>query len=806
MFKSAALIGLITLICSFTTQASTVFIEPSADTVLLSSDTATNQGSTTTLSLNPQTDTERSLIKFDLSNLTLNPSDLQSATLEVSINYKSTDWSNRGNATELSLHRVTEEWEESGATWDCSTASCSVVWDGGSYNTSATDRVKIAKISSGTIQLDVTSDLVDMLVDNNEFGWLLKKSREDKNGSIVFSSKEGIAAPRLILTVTDGAPDIAPPNIVITAPNTSLVISDTPPVITVNFSDDQGISSANLYLDGLSINSDCTISTAFANCSLPDLGEGVHNLEVFVDDTAGKQSSDNLEFLYLKGGVSGAGFASKWHASPGIPAETLGKDSDLYLDIDTADVYQKQAGFWNWVLNIKGEPGIPGQDGLDGVDGIDGAKGDKGDKGDIGPGGPVGPGGLIGPEGPTGPTGPSGSGGKGGTGQPLLPGAVVFFTLAKCPSGYTQISSPLPGLIACKAGVPTAPSNLTALGGTEQIKLTWAAPADDGGSPITEYRIYRSIFANDGVAVVIATTNGLTTEYIDLTSVIGVKYFYRVTAVSTIDESEPTNEASAVAVIASTTIILAGDVVSYNFFEAIGSPTEVADYRLIVPTGVTIGSLSPNLPSLDSGNLPIGSTFTLINNGKIYGAGGNGGNGGFARIERCIAYVGNGSDGSKGGDAVVLRVKATIDNTNGTIFSGGGGGKGGFGYTIVGNATYIGGGGGGGGQGYVSGKGGTGGWAYYLGCKEGLPRDSIQSADGAEGTLSERGLARSTGGHGGLLGQPAMEMSYITLGSGSVKGVRGQAGAPGIAVAANGHLLIWQGGNNTTQVKGPIEP
>src|SRR5205807_1857669 len=38
---------------------------------------------------------------------------------------------------------------------------------------------------------------------------------------------------------------------------------------------------------------------------------------------------------------------------------------------------------------------------------------------------------------------------------------------------------------------PTAPTNLVATVGNAQAGLTWQAPASNGGSPTTTYRIYR---------------------------------------------------------------------------------------------------------------------------------------------------------------------------------------------------------------------------------------------------------------------------------------------------------------------------
>ena len=56
----------------------------------------------------------------------------------------------------------------------------------------------------------------------------------------------------------------------------------------------------------------------------------------------------------------------------GKPADTLGKDTDVYIDSKTGDLYQKENGSWTLVMNIKGEDGQDGHDGSDGSNGEDG--------------------------------------------------------------------------------------------------------------------------------------------------------------------------------------------------------------------------------------------------------------------------------------------------------------------------------------------------------------------------------------------------------------------------------------------------
>lgn len=44
---------------------------------------------------------------------------------------------------------------------------------------------------------------------------------------------------------------------------------------------------------------------------------------------------------------------------------------------------------------------------------------------------------------------------------------------------------------------PSAPQNLQASADDGQVTLSWSPPADDGGSPITKYKIYRGVTSVD---------------------------------------------------------------------------------------------------------------------------------------------------------------------------------------------------------------------------------------------------------------------------------------------------------------------
>jgi len=95
---------------------------------------------------------------------------------------------------------------------------------------------------------------------------------------------------------------------------------------------------------------------------------------------------------------------------------------------------------------------------------------------------------------------------------------------------------------ALPQGVPSAPQNLVARGGDGYVVLTWEAPADDGGSPIIGYKIYRGTSPGEEVLL---TTVGNETTYNDTGVTNGQTYYYRVSAVNGIGEGELSEEVSA---------------------------------------------------------------------------------------------------------------------------------------------------------------------------------------------------------------------------------------------------------------------
>src|SRR5207249_4179092 len=89
---------------------------------------------------------------------------------------------------------------------------------------------------------------------------------------------------------------------------------------------------------------------------------------------------------------------------------------------------------------------------------------------------------------------------------------------------------------------PSAPQNLVATVGNAQVGLTWQAPASNGGSPITNYKVYRG--TTSGGETLVATI-GNQLSYSDGGLTNGVTYYYQVSAVNNVGEGPKSNEASA---------------------------------------------------------------------------------------------------------------------------------------------------------------------------------------------------------------------------------------------------------------------
>jgi hypothetical protein len=223
--------------------------------------------------------------------------------------------------------------------------------------------------------------------------------------------------------------------------------------------------------------------------------------------------------------------------------------------------------------------------------------------------------------------------------------------------------------------------------------------------------------------------------------------------------------------------------------------TRAADITVTVNSGIfqgdeEAGTGAPNNTGILTGNpWPTGSALKLINNGNIYGAGGDAGS----------ASAGS---GEAGGTGINLQYPMTIQN-NGVVAGGGGGGGGGRNGNPTSSPTPPSpggesdppspnppstnpggaGGGGGGGRGYDGGFYGTG------------NQNGTSGSQGGAGSGGSGGHNAGPGGAGGGLGTAG------SAGSGSPQGGGGAAGAAGYYLISNGHTATWSAtGTRTGQV------
>ena len=100
--------------------------------------------------------------------------------------------------------------------------------------------------------------------------------------------------------------------------------------------------------------------------------------------------------------------------------------------------------------------------------------------------------------------------------------------------------------VTTSAGPPAAPTNLSAtVVSSSQINLSWAVPTDNGGSPITGYKIERSTNSGSTWSVLVSNTGSTATTYSNTGLSPSTTYSYRVSAINSVGTSSPSNTASS---------------------------------------------------------------------------------------------------------------------------------------------------------------------------------------------------------------------------------------------------------------------
>lgn len=139
-----------------------------------------------------------------------------------------------------------------------------------------------------------------------------------------------------------------------------------------------------------------------ANGKVGDLYLDLNTGDVYVKNNSNAWVKEsNLKGADGNDGKDGAGTSgNNMLTGNGAPNNANGNDGDLYLDLDNYDLYIKASGAWSKEGNFKGA------NGADGATGPQGEKGEKGEKGDTG---------ATGPQGEKGEKGDTGAPGKDGT-------------------------------------------------------------------------------------------------------------------------------------------------------------------------------------------------------------------------------------------------------------------------------------------------------------------------------------------------------------------------------------------------------
>lgn len=99
---------------------------------------------------------------------------------------------------------------------------------------------------------------------------------------------------------------------------------------------------------------------------------------------------------------------------------------------------------------------------------------------------------------------------------------------------------------ATAKGVPSAPTLVSAIGGSMKVTLAWTSPSSNGGSPITSYQIWRGTTPG-GAKSFLISVSGSATSGTDWWVTPGVTYYYMVRAVNAAGPGDFSNEMSAVA-------------------------------------------------------------------------------------------------------------------------------------------------------------------------------------------------------------------------------------------------------------------
>ena len=128
-------------------------------------------------------------------------------------------------------------------------------------------------------------------------------------------------------------------------------------------------------------------------------------------------------------------------------------------------------------------------------------------------------------------------------------GRDITFTLAVNPDSPYTLGSPSSATVTVLDNdtAPSAPRNLTAEPGDQQVRLVWEAPLHDHGQEISEYEYRQKTTGSFGSWTNIANSDADTTAHTVTGLTNGTSYTFQIRAVSSAGNGANSNEASATA-------------------------------------------------------------------------------------------------------------------------------------------------------------------------------------------------------------------------------------------------------------------
>lgn len=211
------------------TDPVTVTVNAASDTNVRSGQDNRNYGASEFMRIQ-SSGNNRALVKFDQDEIEtiIGDGTILTAKVQLTITDNGNNWGSFGRPVDI--HRLTSDWSEgngteddrgddNGATWNCAIDSlienqaknCSGIteWEMGQPNNpsvhpwieSPTDTYNISNEQGGEIEYYVTSDVQEFLDGNEDnFGWIIKKTNEGQSGMVSFGTKESSYTPQLVIT------------------------------------------------------------------------------------------------------------------------------------------------------------------------------------------------------------------------------------------------------------------------------------------------------------------------------------------------------------------------------------------------------------------------------------------------------------------------------------------------------------------------------------------------------------------------------------------------------------------------------